>query len=93
MAKRLTVQQLVEGYKGLAGTNDDEDAIVDANGEPFVIVYTRRALASQLARRCPSAIESATDEGGTVCLHMRREAFRGLQYAFRLESDEEVAGG
>ena len=83
----MTIDELIERYKGKQGDDETESILIDNNFdkryENVVRVWAMAADVSKIAERCRNSIVSFHEKGGGVDFVIDRKAFRGVVYAFR----------
>ena len=81
-----TVEQVVKVFKGKGGDEEAECIVVDNNSERksgLISVWGNNHNIAKVAERCKNCIEKISGNQDGVTITIRREAFRGIVYAFR----------
>jgi len=84
--KELTLDQVLEQFKGKGGDIEAESILNDSNWdkkEGTVSFWSNKADAAKVIERCRNSIISFCLEGAGVHLIIDRKAFRGAHCAFR----------
>tara|TARA_R110002020_G_scaffold66563_7_gene174967 strand:- start:1510 stop:1857 length:348 start_codon:yes stop_codon:yes gene_type:complete len=85
------LKKISESHKGLGGGPDSESYLHDAKvdrEDGCVWVCTDNNLAAKLVKRCGKDIVDILDRGeGFLEFKIRRSSFRGIEYAFKTNSE------
>ena len=81
-----TVDDVIKMFKGKGGDEEAECILIDNNSEKkdgFVSVWGCNHNVAKIANRCRKSIIKIDGNSDGVTLTIKRNAFRGVVYAFR----------